>query len=176
MINLTKYELKIIAGNRGIKNCQNISEEQFLDAVLKCDCVSKNLSQNGPENIARMQNLSLNELKQIEKMQNLLKNELKQIAKTRHIKTSNNTLREQLLTALLKSNQNHAELQRSEDNNVEIGETKKLFNKLRNNFSKEKIKNIRKKFRFREIIDEKLKKTRTKRQFNKSRKTREKML
>ena len=32
-----------------------------------------------------------------------------------------------------------------------------LFNKLRNNFSKEEIKNIRKKIRFREIIDEKLK-------------------
>ena len=32
-----------------------------------------------------------------------------------------------------------------------------LFNKLRNNFSKEEIKNIRKKIRFIEIIDEKLK-------------------
>ena len=157
MIKLTKCELKIIAGNRGIKNYQNVSEEQLINAILKYDRISKNLSQNGPENIVKMQNLSLNELEQIEKMQNLLKNKLKQIAKTRHIKTSNNTSREELLTALLKSNQSREELRRSEDNNVEIGETQMLFNKLRNNFSKEEIKNIRKKIRFIEIIDEKLK-------------------
>ena len=66
-------------------------------------------------------------------------------------------MREELLLTLLKSNQSREELRRSEDNNVEIGETKKLFNKFRNNFSKEEIKNIRKKFRFREIIDDKLK-------------------
>ena len=40
---------------------------------------------------------------------------------------------------------------------MEIGETKELFNKFRNNFSKEKLKKIRKIFRFREIIDEILK-------------------
>ena len=62
MINLTKYDLKLIEGNRGIKNYQNMSEEKLLDAILKYDCISKNLSQNGLENIARMQNLSLNDL------------------------------------------------------------------------------------------------------------------
>ena len=138
MINLTKYELKIITGNRAIKNYENMSEEQLLDAILKYDCISKNLSQNGPENITRMQNLSLNELEQIEKMQNLLKNKLKQIVKTRHIKTNNNTFREELLIAPLKSNQTHAELRRSEDNNVEIGETKKLLANLEITFQKQK--------------------------------------
>ena len=58
MINLTKYELKLIGGNRGIKNHQNMSEEKLLDAILKYDRIAKNLSQNGPENIARMHNLS----------------------------------------------------------------------------------------------------------------------
>ena len=65
--------------------------------------------------------------------------------------------REHLLIALLKLNQSHAELRRSEDNNAEIKETKKSFNELRNNFSKEEIKKIRRKFRFRESIDKYLK-------------------
>ena len=43
------------------------------------------------------------------------------------------------------------------DNNTEIGETKKLFNEFRNNFSKEEIKKIRTKFRFKESIDKYLK-------------------
>ena len=65
--------------------------------------------------------------------------------------------KEDLLIALLKSNQSHTELRRSEDNNTEIGETKKLFNELRNNFSKEEIMKIRRNFRFKESIDEYLK-------------------
>ena len=104
-----------------------------------------------------MQNLSLNDLEQIERMNNLSLNELKQIAKIRHIKTNRNTLKEDLLIALLKSNQSYTELRKSEDNNEEIEETKKIFNELRNNFSKEEIKKIRRKFRFRESIDEYLK-------------------
>ena len=66
--------------------------------------------------------------------------------------------KEDLLIALFKSNKSHTELRRSEDNNnTEIEETKKIFNKLRNNFSKEEIKRIRRKFYFRESIIEYLK-------------------
>ena len=104
-----------------------------------------------------MQNLSQNELEQISKMQNLSQNELEQIVKTRRIKNYKDMSREDLLIALLKSNQSHAELCRSKDNNAEIKETKKNFNELRNNFSKEEIRKIRRKFRFRESIDEYLK-------------------
>ena len=104
-----------------------------------------------------MQNLSQNELKQITKMSNLLQNELEKIAKMRHIKNYKNISREELLISLLKSNQSIAELRRSKDNNAEIEETKKIFNELRNRFSKEKIKKIRKKFCFREEIGEYLK-------------------
>ena len=54
--------------------------------------------------------------------------------------------KEDLLIALLKSNQSHRELRMSENNNnIEINETKKLFNELRNNFSREKISNIEEK-------------------------------
>ena len=47
MINLTKYELKLMGGNRGIKNFQNMSEEKLLDAILKHNRITKDLSQNG---------------------------------------------------------------------------------------------------------------------------------
>ena len=157
MINLTKCELKLIEGNRGIKNYQNISKEELLNAIVKSERITGNFSQNGLERIAKIQNLSQNDLKQIAEMNNLLLNKLKQIVKTRSIKTNKNTSKEDLLIALLKSNQGHTELRRSEDNNVEIGETKKLFKELRNNFSKEEIEKIRRKFRYREVIDKYLK-------------------
>ena len=62
----------------------------------------------------------------------------------RLIKNHKNISREELLIALLKSKQNHAELYKSKSNNVEIEETKKNFNELRNKFLKSKIKEIRK--------------------------------
>ena len=77
-------------------------------------------------------------------MQNLLQNELEQIAKMRRIKNYKNMSREELLIALLKSKQSHSELYKSKSNNAEIEETKKIFNELRNKFSKSKIKEIRK--------------------------------
>ena len=86
MINLTKYELKLIVKNRGIKNYKNMSKEKLLSAIVKSECITENLLQNGLERIPRMQNLSQNELELITKMQNLSQNKLKQIAKTRCIK------------------------------------------------------------------------------------------
>ena len=110
-----------------------------------------------------MQNLSLNELEQITEMNNLSKNKLEQIAKNRRIKNYKNMSKEDLLIALLKSNKSRIELRKNEDNNVEIGETKKPFNELRNNFSKEEINKIRIKFRYMEEIGEYLKKLEQKR-------------
>ena len=51
----------------------------------------------------------------------------------------------ELLIAILKSKQSHTELYKSKSDNVEIEETKKIFNDLRNKFSKSKLKEIRKK-------------------------------
>ena len=65
MINLKKYELKLIAENRGIKNYQNMSKEKLLSAIAKSERIIKDLSQNGLKKIARMQNLSQNKLKQM---------------------------------------------------------------------------------------------------------------
>ena len=79
-------------------------------------------------------------------MNNLSLNTLEQIAIARHIKNYKDISREDLLIALLKSNLSHAELLKIDDSNTEIGENKKLFNNLRNNFSREEIKKHREKF------------------------------
>ena len=91
-----------------------------------------------------MQNLSQNELEQIKRMKNLPQNELEQIAKMRSIENYKNMSREELLIALLKSNQSRAELYKSKSNNTEIEETRRIFNEIRNKFLKSTIKEIRK--------------------------------
>ena len=140
MINLIKYELKLITENKGVKNYQNMSKEKFLNAIVESERIIKNLSQNRFTKIARMENLSQNGLKQIVKMQDLSQDELEQIAKTRRMKNCKDVPREDLLIALLKSKQSHAELRESKDNYTEIEQTKKIFNELRNRPSKEKNK------------------------------------
>ena len=110
MVQLTEYKLRLIARNRGIKNYQNMSREKLLSTLDKSERITKNLLENGLEKIVRMQNLSLSDFEQIKRMNNLSLNKLKQIAKTRHIKTNRNTSKEDLLVALLKSNQSHTEL------------------------------------------------------------------
>ena len=57
MVNLTTYELKLIAGKRGIKNYQNVSRGKLLSTPDESECVLKNLSQNGLKRIAKIQNL-----------------------------------------------------------------------------------------------------------------------
>ena len=148
MVKLTTHKLRLITGKRGIKNYQNMSREKLLSTLDESECIFENLSQNGLEQIEKMQNLSQNELRQITKIQNLSKNELEQIAKTRLIKNYKNMSKEELLIALLESKQSIAELRRSKDNNAEIEETKNIFNELRNNFSKEKIKKLGENFVF----------------------------
>ena len=82
---------------------------------------------------------------------------LKKLDRIAKIQNLSQDKQEELLIALLKSNQSHTELRKSERNNTKIGKTKKLFNKLRNKFPKEEIKKIRRKFRFKESIHEYLK-------------------
>ena len=153
MANLTIHGLRLIAGIRNIKNYKNMLREKLLSTLDESERNFKNISQNGLERIAKIQNLSQNDLDQITKMLSLSQNELEQIAKIRRIKNYNNISKEELLIVLLKSNQSLAELQKSKSNNAEIGDTKKIFDELKNNFSKEEIKEIRKKFYGRARID-----------------------
>ena len=128
MVNLTTYELRLIAGKRAIKNYKNMSRERLLSTPDESEHNLKNISQNRLKQIAEMQNLSQNELEQIAKRQNLLQNELEQITKMRCIKNYKSMSKEELLIVLLKSKQSHAELYKSKSNNVEIEETKTIFN------------------------------------------------
>ena len=163
MVKLNEYEIKLTAKNRGISNYQNMPREMLLCILDKLERITENSSKNGLNEIVNMQNLSLNELEQIERVNNLSLNKLKQIAKIRHIKNYKDMSKEDLLIALLKSNKSHTELRKSEYNNEEIGETKKLFNELRNNFSKEEIRKIRRKFYLVESVDKYLKELEKKR-------------
>ena len=170
MVKMTKNKIRIIAKNKRIKNYQNMSKEELTSALYKLKSITENLSRNELKKIVKIQNRSLDELDQITEMNNFSENKLKQIAIKRHIENDEDMFKEDLLIALLKSNQSHTELRKSEDNNTEIGKTKIVFNELRNNFSKEEIKKIRRKFRFKEGADEYLKNLEKKRQSNKERK------
>ena len=92
-------------------------------------------------------------------MNNLSVNELNRIAIATNIKNYKDMSREDLLIATLKSNQSHTELLNIDDSNTETGGTKKLFNNLRNNFSREEIKKHRKKFHKKEKVYNYLKRT-----------------
>ena len=157
MVKLTENKLRLIAKNKGIKNYQNISKEKLSSTLYKLKVITENLSKNRQKKIVKMQNLSLNKLEQITEMNNFSRNRLKQIANTRSIKNYKDMSKEDLLIALLKSNQSHTELRKSERNNTEIEETKKIFNEIRNDFLKEEIKKIRRYFYFIEAINEYLK-------------------
>ena len=86
MVKLTKYELKLIAKNRGINNYLNMSEEKLLSTLDKLEGITENLSKYGLNKIVKIQNFSLSELEQVVEMNNFSENKLKQIVKIRHIK------------------------------------------------------------------------------------------
>ena len=85
-------------------------------------------------------------------MNNLSLNAFEQMAMARHIKNYTDMSKEDLLIALLKSDQSYTELLKIDNSNTEIGETKKLFNNLRNNFLREEIKKHREKFHKKERV------------------------
>ena len=155
----TEYKLRKTAKRRGIIGHQNKSNKELLRISYKLKCITENLSGNEFNKIIKIPNLSLNELKKIERMNNLSLNELNRIAIARNIKNYKDMSKEDLLIALLKSNPSHTELLKIDDSNTEIGETKKLFNNLRNNFSREEIKKHRKKFHKKEKVYSYLKRT-----------------
>ena len=103
-------------------------------------------------------------------MNNLSLNALEQMVIARHIKNYKDMSKEDLLIALLKSNQSYTELLKIDNSNTEIGETKKLFNNLRNNFSREEIKKHRENFHKKERVYNYLKEIEQKRWFNNERK------
>ena len=121
-----------------------MSRKKLLSTLVTSRCNFENISQQGIEQVAKLQNLSQNELEHITRMKNLQQNELEKIAKMRHIKNYKKMSKEGLLIALLKLEQSYAELYKSKSNDTETEETRKIFNEIRNKFSKSVIKKIRK--------------------------------
>ena len=68
MVNLTTYELRLIARKRAIKNYENMSREKLLRPLDEQERNLKTLSQKRLKKIAKMHNLTQNELDQITKM------------------------------------------------------------------------------------------------------------
>ena len=68
MVNLSEYELRLIARNRSIKNYKNMVREKLLSAFDKRERNLNTLSEKVLVRIAKTQNLSQNELNQIIKM------------------------------------------------------------------------------------------------------------
>ena len=97
MVNVTTHQLRLTPKKRNIKDYNKMSREELLKTFDESEWFLKNLSQNRPEQIAKIQNLSQNEIKQIIKMQNLSQNELQQIAKKRGIKKYKNMSKDGLL-------------------------------------------------------------------------------
>ena len=152
MAKAIEYKLRRTAKRKGILGHQNKSNKELLRTIYKLKCITGNLFRNGIRKIMKMPNLSLNDIKKIERMNNLSLNELNQIAVARNIKNYEDMSKEDLLIALLKSNQSHRELLKIDDSNTEIGEIKKLFNNLRNNFSTEEIKEHRERLHKKEQV------------------------
>ena len=137
MVKATEYNLRRTAKRKGILGHQNKSNKELLRIIYKLKRINENSSTNEFNKVMQMQNLSLNRLEKIQIMNNLLLNALEQMAIARHIKNYKDMSREDLLIALLKPNPSHTELLKIDDSNTEIGETKKLFNNRKNNFSRE---------------------------------------
>ena len=119
-----------------------MSKKTLLRTLNKSDHNFKSTPLNGLKRIGKMQNLSQNELEEIKKIKNSLQNEIEEIAEMRRIKNYKNMSRQELLIAILKSEQNHTELYKSKSNNTEIEETRKIFNEIRIKFSKSELNEI----------------------------------
>ena len=60
MVNLSEYELRLIAQNRGIKNYNNMTKEELLSTLDETERNLNTLSEKGLKGTAKMQNLSHN--------------------------------------------------------------------------------------------------------------------
>ena len=76
MVKPTEYKQREAVKDNGIKDYKNMSKEKLLSTYDTIKRITKNLSRNGLNKIAKMQNLSLNQLEKIERMNNLSLNSL----------------------------------------------------------------------------------------------------
>ena len=112
MVELTRKEYNIIAKNRGIIEVHNISTQELINTLSRCDSRRKvknnrkKLLKIGLGKIAKIQNISKTELNQAKKLQRKSIDELQEIAK---LKNTQKLTKEELIIALLKSENSVAE-------------------------------------------------------------------
>ena len=134
----TRKEYDIIARSRGIKEPQNMSTEELLNALSRYDSKRKvktnhkKLLKMKLEKISKIQNISRNDLHKVTKLQDKSLDDLKKIAKLRRIKNYDNLSKEDLIYTLL----------RSESDLVESNYEKYINNNTDDEI-KSKINNIR---------------------------------
>ena len=97
MVNLSKYELRLIAKNRGIKNYKNMTREKLLSTFDQIERNLNTISERRLNQITKMQNLSHNDLNQIMNMYNQLQQKLERVAKMRRIKNRKRMSKEELI-------------------------------------------------------------------------------
>ena len=131
MVNLSEYELRLIAKNRGIKNYKNMTREKLLSTFDEIEHNLNTISERGLNQITKMQNLSHNDLNQIMNMYNQLQQKLERVAKMRRIKNRKIMSKEELIISLLKSKLDLAKLFNNNLDDSKISDTRKILNRLR---------------------------------------------
>ena len=112
----TRKEYDIIARSRGIKEPQNMSTEELLNALSRYDSKRKvktnrkKLLKMKLEKISKKQNISNKDLCRAIKLQNMSLDNLKKIAKLRKIKNYDTLAKEDLIYTLLRSESNLVEI------------------------------------------------------------------
>ena len=131
MVNLSEYELRLIAKNRGIKNYKNMRTEKLLSTLNETEPNLNIISERRLNQIAKMQNLSHNDLNRITNMYSHSRDELDSVAKMRRIKNRKRMSRKELIIALLKSKRGISERFSSNLDDSKISDIRRILNRLR---------------------------------------------
>ena len=130
MVNLSEYELSLIAKNRGIKNYKNVTREKLSSALDEIEHNLNTISERRLNQIAKLQNLFHNDLNQIMNIYNQSRDELERVAKMRRIKNRKRMSKEELRTALLKSKRGVAEIFNNNLDDSKISDIRRIHNRL----------------------------------------------
>ena len=130
MVNLSEYELRLIAKNRGIKNYKNMTREKLSSALDEIEHNLNIISERRRNQIGKMQNLFHNDLNQIMNMYNQSRDKLERVAKMRRIKNRKRMSKEELRTALLKSKRGVAEIFNNNLDDSKISDIRRIHNRL----------------------------------------------
>ena len=154
-VKITRKEYNMIPEKRGIWNPEDMSIEEFINALGRYDSkrkvyhIRRKLQRLGLKKIAKLQNIFKKDLNKIKKMQGKSIDELKAIARLRRINNLKNLTKEDLILALLKSESNALENNNNNNdndnnNNDKISYIRMVLRRLGNTITNKDRKNIKK--------------------------------